>query len=73
MSTEFDFDTIPSPSPKRASRPPKSDGLTLRDQFALAALPALLTNVRWDDIQEIKRAANFSYLVANLMMAERSR
>ena len=72
---EFNFNDpsyVPPTKAKRA-KPKTTEALTLRDQFALASLPSLLSGIDWNDINAIKRATNQSYLVANLMLAERIR
>lgn len=50
--------------------PPQEDRLTLRDQFAIAALPAVW-NMHPADRGDDKRAAERAYDIADAMMLER--
>lgn len=60
----------PMPNPSKAPRPQRAvvKQIDLRDQFAMAALPAIIQN---KGIQTTKLAAEIAYAMADAMLEER--
>jgi len=51
----------------------QNTGLTVRDYFAGQALTALCTNRRYEDKTDVNVIAEFAYLIADTMIAEREK
>lgn len=76
---ELERDLMPDGAPSKGERVAFSAGIAhangkLRDEFAKAALPALITGRSWPDVsanEMIATWASCAYLVADAMLAAR--